>query len=81
MQVPVASADAFLMSFSGLDSTSSLSVLKSLRAVAEQGKLTVLCVIHQPRFEIFSKLYWRFNNFERKIDCAGEKIIHSNTRP
>ena len=41
--------------FSGLDSTSSLSVLKSLRAVAEQGKLTVLCVIHQPRFEIFSK--------------------------
>ncbi len=42
--------------FSGLDSTSSLSVLKSLRAVAEQGKLTVLCVIHQPRFEIFSKL-------------------------
>ena len=40
--------------FSGLDSTSSLSVLKSLRAVAEQGRLTVLCVIHQPRFEIFS---------------------------
>ena len=67
--------------FSGLDSTSSLSVLKSLRAVAEQGKLTVLCVIHQPRFEIFSKLYWRFNHFERKIDCAGEKIIHSNIRP
>ncbi|XP_046846445.1 ABC transporter G family member 28-like isoform X3 [Xenia sp. Carnegie-2017] len=38
---------------SGLDSTSSLSVLRSLRKVAEQGKLTVLCVIHQPRFEIF----------------------------
>ncbi|CAB4016980.1 white-brown complex homolog 30, partial [Paramuricea clavata] len=42
---------------SGLDSTSSLSVLKSLRAVAEEGKLTVLCVIHQPRFEIFNMFH------------------------
>ncbi|CAB3987012.1 ABC transporter, ATPbinding domain containing [Paramuricea clavata] len=42
---------------SGLDSTSSLSVLKSLRAVAEQGRLTVLCVIHQPRFEIFNMFH------------------------
>ncbi|XP_028413508.1 ABC transporter G family member 28-like [Dendronephthya gigantea] len=42
---------------SGLDSTSSLSVLKSLRAVAEKGGLTVLCVIHQPRFEIFNMFH------------------------
>ena len=40
---------------SGLDSTSSLSVLRALRAVAEKGRLTVICVIHQPRYEIFSK--------------------------
>ncbi|XP_048580933.1 putative white-brown complex homolog protein 30 [Nematostella vectensis] len=38
---------------SGLDSTSSLSVLNALRAVAERGRLTIVCVIHQPRFEIF----------------------------
>ncbi|EDO49953.1 predicted protein, partial [Nematostella vectensis] len=38
---------------SGLDSTSSLSVLNALRAVAEKGRLTIVCVIHQPRFEIF----------------------------
>ena len=40
---------------SGLDSTSSLTVLNALRKVAEGGKLTVACVIHQPRYEIFSK--------------------------
>ncbi|XP_031574041.1 ABC transporter G family member 28-like [Actinia tenebrosa] len=42
---------------SGLDSTSSLLVLDALRAVAEKGRLTVVCVIHQPRFEIFSALH------------------------
>eukprot|EP00795_Rhopilema_esculentum_P012948 gene12948-3707_t len=38
---------------SGLDSTSSLTVLNALRKVAEKGRLTVACVIHQPRYEIF----------------------------
>ena len=40
---------------SGLDSTSSLAVMNALKAVAEKGRLTVMCVIHQPRYEIFSK--------------------------
>eukprot|EP00794_Sanderia_malayensis_P016837 gene16838-18536_t len=42
---------------SGLDSTSSLSVLRALRKVAEVGRLTVVCVIHQPRYEIFSMFH------------------------
>ncbi|KAK3702963.1 hypothetical protein QZH41_012414, partial [Actinostola sp. cb2023] len=42
---------------SGLDSTSSLLVLDALRTVAEKGRLTVVCVIHQPRFEIFSSMH------------------------
>jgi len=42
---------------SGLDSTSSLSVLRALRAVAEKGRLTVVCVIHQPRYEIFAMFH------------------------
>eukprot|EP00794_Sanderia_malayensis_P016777 gene16777-18472_t len=42
---------------SGLDSTSSLTVLNALRKVAEKGKLTVACVIHQPRYEIFSMFH------------------------
>ena len=58
-------SDPSHFSSSGLDSTSSLSVLRALRAVAEKGKLTVVCVIHQPRYEIFgtfvsnSNTYWR----------------------
>ncbi|XP_065072396.1 uncharacterized protein LOC135696807 [Rhopilema esculentum] len=42
---------------SGLDSTSSLSVLRALRAVAEKGRLNVVCVIHQPRYEIFAMFH------------------------
>nr|XP_058973128.1 uncharacterized protein LOC131799421 [Pocillopora verrucosa] len=42
---------------SGLDSTSSLMVVDALKAVAEEKKLTVVCVIHQPRYEIFSKFH------------------------
>ena len=40
---------------SGLDSTSSLMVVDALKAVAEERKLTIVCVIHQPRYEIFSE--------------------------
>ena len=43
--------------FSGLDSTSSLAVVKALNTIASKGNLTVMCVIHQPRFEILSKLF------------------------
>ncbi|XP_028413905.1 ABC transporter G family member 24-like [Dendronephthya gigantea] len=60
---------------SGLDSTSSLSVLKSLRAVAEHGKLTVLCVIHQPRFEIFEM----FHNI--LLLGKGGKTVYQGTVP
>ncbi|CAH3118120.1 unnamed protein product, partial [Pocillopora meandrina] len=42
---------------SGLDSTSSLMVVDALKAVAEKKKLTIVCVIHQPRYEIFSKFH------------------------
>jgi len=40
---------------SGLDSTSSLKVVAALRAVAVDQQLTVVAVIHQPRYEIFSQ--------------------------
>ncbi|PFX16850.1 putative white-brown complex homolog protein 30 [Stylophora pistillata] len=42
---------------SGLDSTSSLTVVDALKAIAEEKKLTIVCVIHQPRYEIFSKFH------------------------
>ena len=42
---------------SGLDSTSSLMVVDALKAVAEERKLTIVCVIHQPRYEIFSEYF------------------------
>lgn len=42
---------------SGLDSTSSLMVVEALKVVAEKKKLTIVCVIHQPRYEIFSKFH------------------------
>lgn len=42
---------------SGLDSTSSLMVVDALKAVAEERKLTIVCVIHQPRYEIFCKFH------------------------
>ena len=38
---------------SGLDSTSSLTVLRALKRVAAEGGLTIVTVLHQPRFEIF----------------------------
>eukprot|EP00041_Stephanoeca_diplocostata_P007976 m.114164 g.114164 ORF g.114164 m.114164 type:complete len:739 (+) comp17117_c0_seq3:144-2360(+) len=39
---------------SGLDSTSSLKVLSALKKVATEQNLTILAVLHQPRYEIFS---------------------------
>eukprot|EP00039_Didymoeca_costata_P009519 m.126277 g.126277 ORF g.126277 m.126277 type:complete len:897 (-) comp14512_c0_seq3:966-3656(-) len=38
---------------SGLDSTSSFTVLKALKRIAAEGGLTVVTVLHQPRYEIF----------------------------
>jgi len=38
---------------SGLDSTSSLQVLKALKQVATQTGVTIITVLHQPRYEIF----------------------------
>ena len=38
---------------SGLDSTSSLTVLRALKRVAAEGGLTIVAVLHQPRYEIF----------------------------
>ena len=37
---------------SGLDATSSLQLIKALRATAKQG-ITVAAVLHQPRYEMF----------------------------
>ena len=52
-----------ILACSGLDSTSSLAVMNALKAVAEKGRLTVMCVIHQPRYEIFSKYRMTSMNF------------------
>ena len=56
--------DDFFCFLSGLDSTSSLSVLDALRTVAEKGGLTIACVLHQPRYEIFSKYPANFYQLE-----------------
>ena len=32
-------------------------VVDALKAVAEERKLTIVCVIHQPRYEIFSEYF------------------------
>ena len=42
---------------SGLDSSTSLEILRLLRAIAEQMKLTIVCVIHQPRYEVFTMFH------------------------
>ena len=39
---------------SGLDSFMALSLVESMRALADQGK-TIICTIHQPSSEIFEK--------------------------
>ena len=41
---------------SGLDATSSMELVSTLRAIAELG-LTVVAVIHQPRYEIFEMFH------------------------
>ena len=38
---------------SGLDSTSSLAVLQALKRLAQLGGMTIVAVLHQPRYEIF----------------------------
>lgn len=40
---------------SGLDAASALAIMKLLKAICRQG-VTVVCIIHQPRFEIFQCL-------------------------
>ena len=40
---------------SGLDSTSALTIMKLLKAICQLG-VTVVCIIHQPRLEIFQCL-------------------------
>lgn len=40
---------------SGLDATSALAIMKLLKAISQQG-VTVVCIIHQPRLEIFECL-------------------------
>jgi len=42
---------------SGLDSTSSLTVCSALREMAASGGVTVIAVIHQPRYEIFQMFH------------------------
>jgi ABC-type multidrug transport system ATPase subunit len=44
---------------SGLDSFMAVSIMESMRALAQKGK-TIVCTIHQPSseiFEMFDKLY------------------------
>lgn len=40
---------------SGLDATSALSIIELLKALCRQG-VTVICIMHQPRLEIFQSL-------------------------
>ncbi|MCJ1307995.1 hypothetical protein MMC25_001645 [Agyrium rufum] len=40
---------------SGLDSTSALAIIKTLKALCHLG-VTVICILHQPRVEIFESL-------------------------
>ena len=42
---------------SGLDSSTSLEILRLLREIAEQINLTIVCVIHQPRYEVFTMFH------------------------
>lgn len=54
MELAMAPAAIFLDEpTSGLDSTAALEVCRTLRAIADLG-LTVVAVIHQPRYEIFT---------------------------
>ena len=41
-----------LLPLTGLDSTASMEVVQIMRAIAEKG-MTVVTVLHQPRYEIF----------------------------
>lgn len=40
---------------SGLDATSALAIMELLKSICQQG-VTVVCIIHQPRIEIFQSL-------------------------
>ena len=41
---------------SGLDATSALSVMQTLKRIAVRGRRTVVCVLHQPRSELWDLL-------------------------
>lgn len=41
---------------SGLDSTTALSLMETLKGLADSGECTVVCTIHQPQTKIFSLL-------------------------
>ena len=45
-------------------------MLRALRAVAEKGRLTVVCVIHQPRYEIFGK---DIDDLHQEMDASQEE--------
>lgn len=53
---------------SGLDAASALAIMKLLKAICQQG-VTVVCIIHQPRFEIFQCL-------DRLLLLAGGREVY-----
>ena len=59
--------------YRGLDSSSSLAVVKALNTVASSTNMTICCVIHQPRFEILSKLF--LNHILRRGDVIWLQIL------
>ncbi|KAL6067079.1 White-brown complex protein 11 [Balamuthia mandrillaris] len=52
----------------GLDSAVSLSLVNTLRRLAERGR-TIVCTIHQPRYEIFSK-------FDKLLLMSEGKVVY-----
>ncbi|KAL6071026.1 ATP-binding cassette sub- G member 8 [Balamuthia mandrillaris] len=52
----------------GLDSAVALSLVDTLRRLAEKGR-TIVCTIHQPRFEIFSK-------FDKLLLLSEGKVVY-----
>lgn len=58
----------------GLDASMSLSVLKSLKRLAKENHCTIICTIHQPRYEIFEM-------FDKLMLLVGGKVAYFGEVP
>lgn len=60
---------------SGLDSSTSLSLIKLLRTLAEDFNMTVVTIIHQPRYELFETCHKIL-----LLGCNGRVVYTGETR-